>query len=81
MTQMMSTCTTITVVYEISDWEKTDKQDVVDNLNSGSDIVDVDDILHPEGAPEYRNISLEAALRPPVVTRSGRVVKTTHLAK
>jgi len=53
----------------------------VDDLDSGSEIVDVDDILHPEGAPEHRNRRLEACLRPPVVTRSGRVVQTTHLAK
>jgi hypothetical protein len=72
----------------LSDWEEADEEEDVDDPGSGSEIeeeedsfVDVDDILDPEGAPECRKLRLEAALRPPVVTRSGRVVKTTHLAK
>ena len=37
--------------------------------------VGIDDIMDPEGAPARRILRLEATQRPPVVTRSGRVVK------
>ena len=43
--------------------------------------VDIDDILDPEGAPARRILPLEATQRPPVVTRSGRVVKVGYLEK
>ena len=41
--------------------------------------VDIDNILDPEGAPARRILRLEATQRPPVVTRSGRVVKDGNL--
>ena len=43
--------------------------------------VDIDETMNPEGAPARRILRLEATYRPPVVTRSGRVVKVGCLEK
>ena len=43
--------------------------------------VDIDDILDPKGTPARRILRLDATQRPPVVTRSGRVVNVGYLEK
>ena len=61
---------------------------MIDEVVGGSEIgenedspADTDDILDPEGAPARRILRLDATKRPPVVTRSGRVVKVGYLEK
>ncbi len=72
----------------LSDGEENEGELLEDDFDSGSEIVeeedcfvDVDDDSDAEGTEECRILRLEAAKRPPVVTRSGRVVKSSHLAK
>ena len=43
--------------------------------------VDIDDLLDQEGEAGYGVACLGVLERPPVVTRSGRAVKTRHLKK
>ena len=43
--------------------------------------VDADDFLDPEGAAGCGIARLGVVERPPVITRSGRAVKTGHLIK
>ena len=61
---------------------------MIDEVLGGSEIeenedssIDIDDILDPEGTPARKILRLEATQRPPVVTRSGRVVKVGYLEK
>ena len=61
---------------------------MIDEVVGGSEIeenedssVDIDDILGPEGAPARRILRLDATQRPPVVTRSGGVVKVGCLGE
>ena len=61
---------------------------MIDEVVGGSEIeenedssVDIDDILDSKGAPAGRILRLDATQRPPVVTRSGRVVKVGYLEK
>ena len=48
---------------------------------NGNTSVDIDNILDREEAPVHRILRLEATQRPPVVSRSGRVVKVGYLEK
>ena len=70
----------------LSNREETDGEEAIDEGDWGSEIeeyedssVDIDDTLDPEEAPARRIPRLEATKRPPVVTRSGRVVKVGNL--
>ena len=69
----------------LSSREETEGEDAIDEGGGESEIeyedssVDIDDILDPEGAPARRILRLEATQRPPVVRRSGRVVKVGNL--
>ena len=70
----------------LSNREETEEEEMIAEAGWGSEIeeyedssVDIDDILDPEEAPARRILRLEATQRPPVVTRSGRVVKVGNL--
>ena len=70
----------------LSDREETEGEEAIAEGGGGSEIeeyedssADIDDILDLEGAPARRILRLEATQRPPVVTRSGRVVKIGNL--
>jgi hypothetical protein len=72
----------------LSDGEETEGEVVEEECHSEGEnweeevsFVHIDDVLDPEGAAERRIACLDVAERPPVVTRSGRAVKTGHLEK
>ena len=72
----------------LSDGEETEGEILGDesgseggNWEEGDAFVDSDDFLDPEGAAGCGVARLGAPERPPVITRSGRAVKTGHLIK
>lgn len=71
----------------LSDGEETEGEVLGDESDSGREnweedsFVDADDFLGPEGAAGCGIARLGVAERPPVITRSGRAVKTGHLIK
>ena len=72
----------------LSDGEETEGEVPGDESDSGGEnweeedsFVDADDFLDPEGAAGCGIARLGVAERPPVITRSGRAVKTGHLIK
>ena len=72
----------------LSNREETEGEEVIDEGGGVSEIeenedssVDIDDILDPEGAPARRILRLDATQRPPVVTKSGGLVKVGCLGE
>ena len=72
----------------LSDGEETEGEVMGNESDSGGEIweeedsfVDIDDLLDQEGEAGYGVAHLGVLERPPVVTRSGRAVKTGHLKK
>ena len=72
----------------LSDGEETEGEVQGDESDSGGEnweeedsFVDTDDFLNPEGAAGCGIARLGVAERSPVITRSGRAVKTGHLIK
>ena len=70
----------------LSNREETEGEEAIAEGGWGSETeenedssVDIDDTLDPEEAPARRILCLEATQRPPVVTRSERVVKVGNL--
>ena len=70
----------------LSNREETEGEEAIAEGGWGSEIeeyedssVDIDDTLGPKEAPARRILCLEATQRPPVVIRSGRVVKVGNL--
>ena len=52
-----------------------------ENWEEEDSFVDADDFFDPEGAAGCEIARLGVVERPPVITRSGRAVKTGHLIK
>ena len=72
----------------LSDCEETEGEVAGDESDSGGEnweeedsFVDADDFLDPGGAAGCGIARLGVVERPPVITRSGRAVKTGHLIK
>ena len=72
----------------LSDGEETEGEVLGAESDSGGEnweeedsFVDIDDVLDLEGVTECRISRLGVPERPPVITRSGRAVKTGHLIK
>ncbi len=72
----------------LSDGEETEGEVLGDESDSGGEnweeedcFVDIDDVLDLEEAAGYGMDCLGVPGRPPVITRSGRAVKTGHLKK